>query len=85
MTKLSDDQKPEPDDLLLQQLAEKKDDESLLTEDDKAKAVKRPASSFTGLRRGQIEGNMQNELALKCQIQKRFSELSIWAWLFKTF
>ncbi|XP_052781071.1 uncharacterized protein LOC128217749 isoform X2 [Mya arenaria] len=31
-------------------------DTSLLSEEDKANAIKRPASSFTGLRRGQLEG-----------------------------
>ena len=54
---IDDQQAQETEDLLLQDLDEKKD-ESLLTDDDKAQAVRRPASSFTGLRRGQLEGRM---------------------------
>ena len=55
LSKRSENQEQEADDLLQQELAAKKD-ESLLTEDDKAQAIRRPASSFTGLRRGQLEG-----------------------------
>ena len=54
---IDDQQAQVTEDLLLQDLDEKKD-ESLLTDDDKAQAVRRPASSFTGLRRGQLEGRM---------------------------
>ena len=54
---IDDQQAQVTEDLLLQDLDEKKD-ESLLTDDDKAQAVRRPASSFTGLRRGQLEGKM---------------------------
>ena len=34
----------------------------LLSEEDKAAVMKRPASSFTGLRRGQLEGKCQLDL-----------------------
>ena len=57
LSKRSEYQEQETDELLQQELAAKKD-ESLLTEDDKAKAVRRPASSFTGLRRGHLEGKI---------------------------
>lgn len=37
-------------------------DATLLSEEDKAAATKRPASSFTGLRRGQLESMQEHTL-----------------------
>jgi len=36
-------------------------DATLLSEEDKAAAIRRPASSFTGLRRGTLEGRWDNK------------------------
>ena len=58
--KLVDDQQEQVSEDLIRQELEEKKDESLLSEDDKAQAVRRPASSFTGLRRGQLEGVIFN-------------------------
>ncbi|XP_053378340.1 uncharacterized protein LOC123529192 isoform X8 [Mercenaria mercenaria] len=56
--KLSGDKGQEDDLKLDQELPAP--DSSLLSEEDKANAIRRPASSFTGLRRGQLEGERLN-------------------------